>query len=151
MSATPKKKMCWNCEGRVAFSDENCPFCGVYLSSSTLINVQNESSTHIPPYSTSSDKSIPPSPYGMKEKEEDQTEINDDLQEEALTSTNKNPLLPTILLLAGSIFLVFGMILLVFSHQGVLTLQWNGTYWFAYLGLALVLLFCGWRALQNLK
>lgn len=152
MSAIPKKKLCWNCEGRVSFSVENCPFCGVYLSSSSLINQQDESSTHIPPYRTSSDKSIPASPYNMNDDEEIKTEdSNEDIQEEALNTNQKSNLLPFILLLAGSVFLVFGLILLIFSRQGTLTLQWDASYWFVYLGMAVVLLFVGWRSLQNLK
>lgn len=153
MNAIPKKKMCWNCEGRVAFSDENCPYCGVYLSSSSLINPQNESSTHIPPYRTGSDKSIPASPYGMnKDVEEEKTEdTTESVQEEALNPTQSSTVLPFVLLLASSVFLVFGLILLVFSNQGTLTLQWNASYWFVYLGTAAVLLFIGWRSMRNLK
>lgn len=149
MSATPKKKLCWNCEGRVAQVDENCPFCGVYLSSSSLINQQDESSTHIAPYRPSTDKTIPASPYGNKEEEAKDEESSEIMQEEALNPNQRSNLLSFTLLLAGSVFLVFGLILLIFSRQGTLTLQWNASYWFAYLGLAIVLLFSGWRSLQN--
>jgi hypothetical protein len=31
MSAVPKKKLCWNCEGNVAKDIDNCPYCGVYV------------------------------------------------------------------------------------------------------------------------
>lgn len=150
MSAIPKKKLCWNCDGRVALSDENCPYCGVYLSSSSLINQQNENSTHIAPYQTGSDKSIPASPYEMKKNEEeskaeDSTEL---VHEEALNPSQKSALLPLALMLAGSVLLVFGLILLTFSHQGTLTLQWNASYWFVYLGAASIMLFVGWRSLK---
>lgn len=151
MSAIPKKKLCWNCDGRVALPDENCPYCGVYLSSSTLLNPQNESATHIPPYSSGSDKSIPPSPYNLKENEEIIDEDKEEIQEKALNPNNNNSLLPFILLLPGSVFLIFGFILLIFSQQETLTLQWNTSYWFVYLGIASLLLFTGWRSLQNLK
>ncbi len=152
MSAIPKKKLCWNCEGRVALPDENCPFCGVYLSSSSLLNQQSESTTHIPPYSPGTDQSIPSSPYNLsKEDEQNSEEDKEELQEKALNPANNSSLLSFVLLLAGSVFLVFGLILFVFSHQGTLTLQWNTSYWFVYLGIAALLLFIGWRSLQNLK
>lgn len=151
MNAIPKKKLCWNCEGRVALAEENCPYCGVYLSSSTLINQQDESSTHIAPYHSSSDKSIPVSPYsqGNREEEAITEETTDPTQEEALNPNQKSNLLSLVLLLAGSIFLVFGLILLIFSREGTLTLQWNASYWFVYLGAAVLLLFSGWRSLKN--
>lgn len=153
MSAITKKKLCWNCEGRVAQADENCPYCGVYLSSSSLINSPDQSSTHIAPYGPGTDKSIPASPYGLNknngEPEAKEEEVNEIVQEEALNPQHKSNLLPFMLLLAGSIFLVFGLILLVFSRQGVLTLQWDASYWFVYLGLAVVLLFSGWRSLTR--
>jgi len=31
MSAVPKRKLCWHCEGNVARDIDNCPYCGVYL------------------------------------------------------------------------------------------------------------------------
>lgn len=143
--------MCWNCEGRVAFSDENCPYCGVYLSTSSLINPQNENATPIAPYRSSSDQSIPASPYTLNKEDEEKIEEDSatSLQEEALNPSHKNSLLPVVLLLSGSIFLVFGLILLVFANQGTLTLQWNASYWFIYLGLAVIFLFAGWRSLYS--
>ncbi len=153
MSAIPKKKLCWNCEGRVALADENCPYCGVYLSSSALLNNQDENATHVAPYRTSSEKTIPASPYNLNREEQDQQdeESNEIQQEEALNSTQKSSLMPFVLLLAGSVFLTFGLILLIFSNQGTLTLQWNASYWFVYLAIAGLFLITGWRSLRNLK
>ena len=153
MSAIPKKKLCWNCEGRVAFSDENCPYCCVYLSSSSLINTHNETTTHIAPfapYRQGSDKSVPASPYTLDQEEdlesnEDESSLEDSLDEET------SGLLPLSLLLAGSIFFMFGLILLLFSRQGTLTLHWNASYWYIYLALAAALIFTGWRSMQNDK
>ena len=120
MSAIPKKKLCWNCEGRVAFSDENCPFCGVYLSSSSLINSQDETSTHIAPYRPGSEnKSIPASPYEINTEDEtgQEEDSSESVKEEALNPSQKSMLLPFILLQAGSVFLVFGLILFIFSNK----------------------------------
>lgn len=147
MNAIPKKKLCWNCEGRVAFAEENCPFCGVYLSTSSLINQQDENSTHIAPYKANTDKSIPASPYKLNEEESpSQSEDSGEL-EEMLTLEQKGSILPLTLLLASSVFFVFGFILLLFSHEGTLTLQWNASYWYFYLGTAAILLFGGWRSI----
>lgn len=151
MNAIPKKKLCWNCEGRVAFTDENCPYCGVYLSSSSLIPQQEDSSSHQAPYKNVTDKSVPASPYELKNQTnnavQEEEETVDRLQEEADFS-QRNYLMSFLLLLTGSVFFVFGLILLVFSREGVLTLQWNASYWFLYLGAAISLFFLGWRSLR---
>lgn len=157
MSALPKKKLCWNCEGRVAYSDENCTYCGVYLSSSSLINQNDESSTHIAPLAPyrpkKEDTSIPHASFKNNFNEEsgdsDQDEL-EDMTPEAENSQHSG-LLPFCLLLSGSIFFIFGLILFIFSRQGMLTLQWDASYWFLYLGVAAILLFLGWRSMRTLS
>ena len=54
-----------------------------------------------------------------------------------------------LLLLPGSFFLFFGMILLFFSNDGTLSLEWNAHYWFFYLLLAAPLIYYGWRTLNR--
>lgn len=147
MNPTPKLKLCWNCEGRVSFKDENCPFCAVYLHPESNEDDEDESSL-APPYHVISgqDSIIPKAPYRSEDAvETEKTPFSlpaDDL---------KQILTPLILLLFGSAFLLFGLVLLLFSHDGVLTLRWNGNIWFAYVILALPLLFFGWQALRYLK
>jgi hypothetical protein len=137
MNAEPKKKLCWNCEGRVAFSDENCSFCGVYLSPSHMDSEEEGDLPHEPVYESLSNST---------------EEVKDSsFLEESLNSHRDNGLLPFSLLLLGSIFLVFGLILFTFARQGTLTLQWDATYWYIYLAAATLFLIIGWRALQNLK
>lgn len=151
MNATLKKKLCWNCEGRVAFAEENCPYCGVYLSSSTLINPQTENSIPTAPYSQTSEKSIPAAPYTNEsdESEDLMEEEESTLQEKALQPSQGGSILSLTLLLASSLLFVFGLILFVFSHEGTLYLQWNATYWYAYLGAAIVLFIAGWKSLKE--
>ena len=56
---------------------------------------------------------------------------------------------PMLLLLPGVFFLLFSLILLLFSNHGLLTLQWKAQYWFIYAGVALPLLYFGWRSLGS--
>ncbi|BBI17949.1 hypothetical protein DB41_AE00160 [Neochlamydia sp. TUME1] len=149
MSALPKKKLCWNCEGRVAFSDENCPYCGVYLSSSSLLTQHDKSLTHIAPFPSYRQDSS--ATYDINKVDEESSEEEED--SEAATSSANYPtsfLLPFVLLLTGSVFLIFGIILFSFSQEGILTLQWNANYWFLYLGTAGLLIFLSWRAMRSL-
>ncbi|QLH36209.1 MAG: hypothetical protein HWD61_08775 [Parachlamydiaceae bacterium] len=91
----------------MAFTDENCPYCGVYLSSSSLIPQQEDSSSHQAPYKNVTDKSVPASPYELKNQTnnavQEEEETVDRLQEEADFS-QRNYLMSFLLLLTGSVF-----------------------------------------------
>lgn len=148
MTTTPKKKLCWNCEGRVSLEEENCPYCAVYLGLAPDENGESKD-VFAPPYRLveTDEENIPASPYVTEKDEETTTEEKVDFS--VAKADLKEVVLPLSLLSAGSLFLLFGLILLVFSERGVLTLSWNGDYWYFYLAFALPMLFFGWRALQR--
>jgi hypothetical protein len=147
MTATPKKKLCWNCEGRVSLAEENCPYCAVYLGPAPDENGESKDIL-APPYRLveSEEETVPASPYAS-EKEEEKEEV--DLS--AAKTDIKEVVLPLSLLSAGTLFFLFGLVLLVFSNQGVLTLTWNGDYWYFYLISAVPMLFFGWRSLKRFE
>lgn len=147
MTTTPKKKLCWNCEGRVSLEEENCPYCAVYLGPAPN---ENGTSKDIlaPPYRLveSEEDTIPSSPYSDASEEstsEEETDFS------VAKSDMKDVVLPLGLLSAGSLFFLFGLVLYIFSENGVFTLSWNGEYWYYYLVMAFPMLFVGWRALQR--
>jgi len=150
MSESPKKKLCWNCETRVTISQENCTFCGVYLSPTSEHDNEN---ILRPPYRIQSrdDKfEIPGSPYNQSELDE---EVNDASE----ASVNKNEtlsiklvMMTIVFLFLGSIFLLFSTLMLVFSQNGMLILKWSTDYWYIYLSLAVPLLFLGWKGLSRI-
>ena len=144
MSATPKKKLCWNCEGRVSFSEENCSFCGVYLSPSSADFEEVDSAKTT---SKGSEKTIPFDSFNTDSNlERVENKENNANVDDALDQENDSGLTALALLLAGSIFLIFGIILLTFSKQGTLTLKWDATYWYAYISIAAIFLAAGWRS-----
>lgn len=147
MNAIPKTKLCWNCEGNVSLADENCPYCGVGVQSALLQGYQEN---FTPPYRLGSQQrseTIPESPFKSKATEE----VEEESQEETEAAAEFKKFLITMsLMLSGSVFLIFGVVLALFSKGGVFTLQWNSTYWYAYLILALPLLLFGWNSLQRL-
>lgn len=160
MESTVKQKLCWNCEARVDFGVESCPSCGVYLSTSPLLEQSatiNNFST--PPYRYVADEQetkIPESSYSFQDPLPE-TVVHEETKVETITSVSTSPvqimwkleLVPMGLLLAGSIFSLFGLVLLLFSTNGQLTLKWNGEYWYLYLLLGVPFLTFGWRALQK--
>jgi hypothetical protein len=153
---TTKKKLCWNCEGSVARDALNCPYCGVYLRrDEDNDDYEDEEDAITPPYRIESfaKNAVPQAPYATPESAAISTtpvaESKPILSTKTLNDW-KTVFIPLLLLLSGSIFLVFGMILLLFSSGGLLTVQWRGSLWIWYLVLALPLLYFGWRTLKNL-
>ena len=149
MNTIQKKKLCWNCEGRVPLEEENCSYCGVYLGPAP----DEEGGQDIldPPYrivETEEEEAIPQSPYEMvtsKEEEGENTEL-------AQTKSDfRYVVFPLLFLSLGSMSLFFGLILLLFSKNGVFSLTWNGDLWYLYLVFAAPILFLGWKTLKNLE
>lgn len=155
MNAMPKKKLCWNCEGSVSLADESCPYCGVSVQSAGLDGTEN---SFLPPYRMSShgdNQSIPAAPYSAfqnpqaddEKKEEQSTAVEDSNS----SSEFKQVLIPMILLFSGSLAFLFGLVLFLFSQNGIFTLSWNGTLWYVYSLLSIPLLILGWLTLQKLN
>jgi hypothetical protein len=161
MSATPKKKLCWNCEGNVSRKEENCPFCGVYLHPDSITGNTAEIEEHTPPYRTTNFKSneqIPAMPYAnsadaSSDEESTVDEKTQKIEEKtfSLNENTKNTMYALALLMSGSMFFLFGLVLILFSRNGQFSLQWNGNYWFIYLFASLPMLFIGWRISHRLS
>ncbi len=155
MTTITKKKLCWNCEGRVGFSEEHCPFCGVYLSPTPTPGGEgqgaSEEESPQPSYELDgeqTDNHTHASPF--QEPPQDPQLQQVDSPKVALASNEelRRMVTPMGMLLSGSIFFLFGLVLLLFSKDGKLTLQWSSDYWYVYLTFSLAMLFWGWRSLQ---
>jgi len=146
MTTALKKKLCWNCEGRVSLEQENCPYCAVYLGPAP--DESNEKRLLTPPYRLvdSDVDEVPPSPYMEKAPQANPQEENDYSQ---VKSDLNEVVLPMALLSAGTLFFLFGVVLLLFSNHGILTLSWSGESWYLYLIFSLPLLGVGWWAIQR--
>lgn len=155
MSAVPKKKLCWNCEGNVAKDIDNCPYCGVYLHAAE----EEEDSVWNPSYRPSSKTEEIPSPlYQIKpdieqndEEADFTTESSESLAWNALFTQLKRDVFPILFLMMGSVFFLFGVVLFLFSQNGTLTLQWQESHGIYFLLFALPLIGLGWIFLQQLE
>lgn len=151
MNAVPKKKLCWNCEGNVARSIDNCPYCGVYLHATEDV----EEDSWNPPYKLTTlktDQQDIPSPHYTAQEDTVETNLVEeetDLSPSPFNHDLKKDLLPLLLFLSASIFFVFGLILMLFSQNGVLTLQWNGNLWPLFLFGSAPLFFFGFHFFQK--
>jgi hypothetical protein len=152
MSAVPKKKLCWNCEGNVAKDIDNCPYCGVYLHASEL---EEENHYWNPSYLSKENKEEVPSPLYHGANTEEQEPIA--MQEKGVSALEwtgaishlKREVFPILFLMAGSTFFLFAIVLLLFSHGGTLTLQWEESNAYYFLTLAGPLFFFGWKFLER--
>lgn len=145
MTRATKHKLCWNCEGRVQFDQENCPFCGVYLSPS----IAKEAPPEFPEPLYQKANPLEEDAYSHQEhsfKENDSTEHFSKERRES-----RDVILPLALLLSGSIFCLFGIVLFLFSKDGTLTLKWDANFFPFYLIGGAILFFSGWRTLNRLK
>lgn len=151
MSALPKKKLCWNCEGNVAKDIDNCPYCGVYVHAS---EIEEESLWNPSYHSFNKTEEIPPPPYQQhsteEENEEQSTKENKDSPGLLIFSQFKRDIFPILFLMSGSILFLFGVVLLLFSQNGTFTLQWQENQALYFLLLALPLIGFGWKFLQDL-
>lgn len=147
MNAVPKKKLCWNCEGNVARQIDNCPFCGVYLHATE----DAEEDSWNPPYRLTaldtSKEEVPTPPYTAQEEASDSSTAS---QQKIESPSNdildlKKEVLPLLFFLSATVFFMFGLILALFSQNGVLTLQWNGDLWPLFLFGSAPLFFFGYK------
>lgn len=163
MSAVPKKKLCWNCEGNVSREIDNCPYCGVYLQ---IIGDEEDTTSWNPSYhlSDSKQEEIPTPHYQLQPTiESEETEPKSQqgvsyanswslLFSQEILLKMKEDVLPLLLLMAGSLFFLFGVILFLFADQeGSLTLQWKGSHWIYFLGLSIPLACLGWTFLKQIE
>ena len=138
MSAVPKKKLCWNCEGNVSRQVDNCPYCGVYLHGS---DIEEDMTLWNPSYQPSGKTEEIPTPIyqinqessaenSLSDEEEESSETSKEVDETVsfpqLISQLKRDVFPILFLMMGSIFFLFGTVLYLFSSNGTLTLQWQG-------------------------
>lgn len=150
MNQPSKKRLCWNCEGSVSVEAETCPYCGVSVVPATL---ENANINFMPSYNMgmAQDSAIPRSPYEGKEEQEPTSDaIQEKEESQPAYDEFQWTLLATVLLLTGSVFFLFGLALMLFSHNGMLILKWDGSLWWLYAALAFPLLFFGWRYLSKL-
>lgn len=123
-SLKKNQKLCWNCEGEVDKDAIVCLFCGADLSEQGDIP--------------------PPSPYRAIA-----ATLPDEAQskEKAPTKEEGTSAIALFFLLPGIIFLLFSLLLVFFSTDGILTFQWHSRTWYLYFITSLPLFYFGYRLL----
>lgn len=144
MNKPLKQKLCWNCEGSVARTLENCPYCGVYLNPEEEAPSQEPQAPYIPAEEEHQQK-VPEAPYAPVLEKVMPAVVKGDEASFSFSSV----VLPILYLTSGAIALLFSLILLIFSVDGKLTLQWDAGVWYYFALAALPLLLFGLRSLES--
>lgn len=166
MSAVPKKKLCWHCDGNIAKDVDNCPYCGVYLHArepeednlwnpSYTSNLKNIEDILSPLYQSKSEgEHVKTQIQQENDEDQDSSSSTDDEFEpfawNPFFTQLKQDVFPILFLMMGSVFFLFGVVLLLFSQNGTFTLQWQEKNGFYFLISAFPIIGLGWLFLQKL-
>ena len=146
MKPNKRQKLCHNCDAEIDLDVIVCPFCAADLRSEkpeqksappTVRNLRGET-----------EGSLYPPPYPIKGAVEE-TIAKPLAEAESPEEKPKSVILPTILLTLGVQLLVLGLLMVLFSHKGVILLKWNAHIWFLYCIGAIPFLYFGYKNLSD--
>lgn len=175
MKTTEKQKMCPHCDGMIAIEAEICSYCGhqqvLENKGAQTPLFQNQSlqdsltSLYTPPYSgkrpqfTQREQQISSTvkDNAMYKNVTDE-KFQDPLQAISTAAANEShekegesSLWTTVFMVVASNFFLLGLLQLFFSENGVLKLEWDGSYWFIYCLISLPLFYMGIKKLKQLN
>jgi len=157
MESNKRYKLCPHCEGRIDINSVSCPFCGRNISERMGYHENEYDEVEEKPYQSSLSvqqtlSSLYPPPYQPKVFDDGEIEEEDDETEEASieekeTITSKDYLWPALFLTLGANLFFLSILMLFFSKNGEILLQWNAKYWVFYFLVSLPLFYFGYRRL----
>lgn len=159
MQIKDRQKICSHCDGRIAVEADTCLYCGMPLLA------EKQAEPKMPPQDILSSlqggiPSLYPPLYSQKGEalhKKNTQESATDNRSRATMSTHevvsslpetdpmqeKSGILSIVLTLVGSNLFILGLMQGFFSEQGLLRLEWNCSYWFAYLLASAPLVYFG--------
>lgn len=155
----PKKrqKLCHNCEGEIDLDVIVCPFCAADLRVEKP--EQGRASFNAVPrfvQDQETSQSLYPSPFPPKAAPEPEaataavSQQPEQMPMAAVVQETRNFFGPTILFTLGVQLVLIGLLMLLFSHKGVVVLKWNAGWWPLYCAAGCPFLYFGYRALSKL-
>ncbi|MCB1180461.1 MAG: hypothetical protein KDK55_00370 [Chlamydiia bacterium] len=151
MNNKGEKKLCWNCDGYVGAQLQACPYCGVNLgheaSGDPSSNTPFDSPWDRESQASQKHHSLFSSPFSVSDQEWNESLKKKEVEEEE-GGTTRREMIALLLLLPGVVFFLFALALLLFSQDGILTLQWKQSFVYIYFLGSLPLLYLGWRAFK---
>jgi hypothetical protein len=155
MKPKKRQKLCHNCEGEIDLDVIVCPFCAADLREEKpelRHSSYNPSFSHVNQQTNQS--LYPSSPYSALKESSEEVEAPPQVPEAVLTeevkSEAKNIFGPTVLFTLGVQLFLFGFLMLLFSHKGVVILKWNAHFWFWYVLSSFPFLYFGYKSVSKL-
>jgi len=156
MKPKKRQKLCSNCDGEIDLDVIVCPYCAADLREE---KPEQQRTSHIAgsvrPLTAGQQQlseSMYPSPHlDVQEPEENSIPESPRVLEAAAEEEKPNHTVSSVLLLtAGVQLLLLGFLLVLLSHNGVLTLKWDARLWFLYIFASIPFLIFGYRSLSKL-
>jgi hypothetical protein len=149
MKPVDRQKICSNCDGRIPINAKECIYCGAEQpeqSETPLFKQQtlqdSLSSLYAPIYNTKNQNQF----EREQEKEPSiKATATTFIAEEEAEEHVKHHFLPIFLLIIGTNLFTIGLLQLFFSTNGLLSLEWNSSYWFFYCLSAIPMCYFGYK------
>lgn len=158
MKPADRQKMCSKCNGRVSFEATECPYCATELvplpktASSQSPLFKNNSlqdslaSLYQPPYHNKIGEKENPLPRKQVTFSEPESPIAAAIAEQGNKGERvKNDFWALFALIVGGNLLTLGLMQFFFSEKGILSLEWDSSYWYLYCLIALPLFYLGFK------
>lgn len=154
MKPKKRQKMCHNCDGEIDIDVIVCPFCAADLREEKPEQGRSSFGPVVKTFGQgdSASQSLYPPPYTPKLSEAalEEEPTPEEPKEEQKEERPANAFAATALFTMGVQLFLLGLLMLLFSHKGMVVLRWDATYWFIYCLLGIPLLYFGYRALAKL-
>ncbi len=147
MKPKKRQKLCHNCEGEIDIDVIVCPFCAADLREE---KPEQKYSSYMSQGQDMDQKqtmqSLYPGAFSHTEAvQEDPVEKEAPKVKEEVES---GMFMPTIFFTLGVQLCVLGLLMLLFSHKGVVILKWDARFWFLYLFASVPFLIFGYKRLS---
>jgi hypothetical protein len=155
MKPKKRQKLCCNCDGEIDLDVIVCPYCAADLREEKPEQRTLPASGTVRPLigGQQMSQSLYPSSHNIQEPAETPP-IAEPLAAQAVAAPQEEKtsrvIGPILLFAAGVQLFMLAFLLVLFSHNGVLTLQWDARLWFLYLFASIPFLVFGYRSLSKL-
>lgn len=156
MKPKKRQKLCHNCEGEMDLDVIVCPFCAADLRAEKPEERKSAYSTSVFQTNEQTHQSLYPPPYGTGKKIEtpmpqvDQDETHSFEESPYGGSEMSRIFTPVVFFTLGVQLFILGVLMLLFSHQGVIVLKWEARFWFWYILASVPCIYFGYKAVSKL-
>ncbi len=159
MDKKDKKKLCAQCEGSIPYQLKHCPFCGFEQQERAInptLDASSEknsglSSLYNPPYLSQSIGEARKEAFAEEKSTPQEFPSDRETIQAVENQFAKKELIIILLLSIGGQFMMLGLMLLFFSVDGFVTLQWKSKFWYFYCLFSIPFILFGLKSLKRFE